>query len=269
MTRLRRLVTLNAVRIIARGRMAEIVALDGEEGRVVKLDRPEWSGVSSFESDVIERVAATGIPVAQSHGTITLEGRCDVVLDHIEGPSLEDILTRQPETLDQDGLARKFVVLQGDINAVSIDGLPDLTSRLGDEITRSGLTGDVVDRLSRRLDKLDDGKRHLCHFDFHPGNVLVSPTGWVVVDWLAAASGPPAADFARSLLLLGYHIPLANREFVQAVRRHGMQQTSLDDDTVDEWVRVLAAARIAEGYDGDYCEWLISVAEGSTLLRAV
>jgi aminoglycoside phosphotransferase (APT) family kinase protein len=249
--------------------MAEIVALDGEDGRVVKLDRPEWSGVSAFESDVIGRVAAMGIPIAQSHGTITLEGRCGVVLDRIEGQSLENVLTSDSETLDQDGIARKFVVLQGDINAVSIDGLPDLIRRLVDEITRSGLSAGVVDRLWRRLDKLDDGERCLCHFDFHPGNVLVSPNGWVVVDWLGAASGPPAADFARSLLLLGFHIPRANREFVQAVRRRGMQRTSLDDDAVDEWVRVLAAARIAEGYDGDYREWLISVAEGTTLLQTI
>jgi thiamine kinase-like enzyme len=127
----------------------------------------------------------------------------------------------------------------------------------------------LVERLSHRLGELDDGERRLCHFDFHPGNVLVSSSGWVVVDWLGSASGPPAADFARGLLLLGYRIPPAVADFVKAVRRHGLERRSLHDRVVDEWVRVLAAARIAEGFDGDYAEWLISVAEGSTLLRAV
>ena len=191
--------------------MAEIVTLEGEDGRVVKLDRPEWSGVSAFESDVIERVAAMGIPVARSYGTITLEGRCGVILDRIDGESLEAILTGRPRTVDQDGLAMEFVTLQGAINDAYIDGLPDLVTRLGDEITRSGLPPSVVDHHSRRLRELDQGQRRLCHFDFHPGNILVSHGGWVVVDWLGAASGPPAADFARTLLLLGHACPPPTR----------------------------------------------------------
>jgi hypothetical protein len=255
------------MRVIAQGRMAEIVTLDGQDGRVVKLDRPEWSGVSAFESDVIERVAAAGIPVARSYGTVTLEGRCGVILDRIDGESLEGVLTGQPEILDQDGLAIEFAALQGAINAVSIDGLPDLVGRLGDEIPRSGLGASAVDRLSRRLRELDPGVRHLCHFDFHPGNILVSPRGWVVVDWLGAASGPPVADFARTLVLLGHHIPAAAAGFVRGVYVHGSNRTGLDQHVVDEWVQIVAAARLAEGFDGKYAEWLVSVAEGSTLLR--
>lgn len=248
--------------------MAEIFALEGEHRRVVKLDRPEWSGVSAFESDVIRRVAAKGIPVAQSYGTITLDGRCGVVLDWIDGESLEGILIGRPETLDQDALAREFVALQGRINAVSMEALPDLVARLGDEITRSGLRAGVVDLLSHQLSELDDGERRLCHFDFHPGNILVSPEGWVVVDWLSVASGPAAADFARTLLLLGRDVPVADRDFVNSVRSHGMERMSMDDGAVDDWIRVLAGARLAEGFAGEYREWLIAVAEGSSVLRA-
>ena len=70
--------------------MAEVFALD--EDRVLKLDRPEWSGVSEFERDVITRVAASGLPVARAHGMMTVDGRRGVVLDHIHGRSLQDEL---------------------------------------------------------------------------------------------------------------------------------------------------------------------------------
>jgi aminoglycoside phosphotransferase (APT) family kinase protein len=257
------------VHVIAEGRTAEIVAVDGDDQRVVKLDKPEWNGLSAFESGVIERVAARGIPVARSHGTITLDGRCGMILDRIGGESLESILLGGSVSVDEDGLAREFVALQGTINAVTIDGLPDLVARLGDEITRGGLAADVVDRLVQRLLELDDGERRLCHFDYHPGNVLISPSGWVVVDWLGAASGPPAADFARTLLLLGYQVPVSAADFVRGLRRHGLARTSLEDPVLDDWVRVVAAARLAEGFDGEYREWLTSIAEGKISLGAV
>jgi len=35
------------------------------EGLVVKLDRPEWSGVSAFESEVITKVEASGDGVVE------------------------------------------------------------------------------------------------------------------------------------------------------------------------------------------------------------
>ena len=50
---------------------------------------------------------------------------------------------------------------------------------------------------------LDDGGRGVCHYDFHPANVLVGPNGWVVIDWLTAAAGPSSADLARTLVLWG------------------------------------------------------------------
>ena len=42
----------------------------------------------------------------------------------------------------------------------------------------------------------------LLHGDLHPGNVLLGPSGPVLIDWTDAGSGPPAHDTATSWLVL-------------------------------------------------------------------
>lgn len=41
------------------------------------------------------------------------------------------------------------------------------------------------------------------HFDLHPLNVLLGPTGPVVIDWPNARRGNPATDVALTWLLVG------------------------------------------------------------------
>jgi aminoglycoside phosphotransferase (APT) family kinase protein len=252
------------VELLAEGRMAEVFAYD--DGTVVKLDRPEWDGVANFESDVLDRVAAAGLPVAASHGVVTIDGRRGVVLDRIEGTTLRQVLEVEPGEPEVLALAQRFVLLQQSINATEIDGLPDLVTRLGQELTQGGLADPSVRQLTALLHELDDGRRGVCHFDFHPDNVLVSADGWVVIDWVTVATGPPTADLARTLLLRGYDAVPPTYEFMQAVRRHGLAERGVDDATCDGWVRVLAGARLAEGFKDPYAAWLGELSRGDLRL---
>jgi len=245
--------------------MAEVFAYG--EGRVVKLDRPEWSGVSAFESDVITKAAEAGLPVARSHGVVTIDDRCGVVLDRIHGRELTGELLDAGDA-EVALLAARFVDLQMSINRTHIAGLPDLVSRLAGELAHSGLAAGVLGQLTGDLAALNDGRRGVCHFDFHPGNVMVSGDEWVVIDWLGVASGPPAADLARTLVLCGQWTDPPIKTFMEEVRRLGLSRHGIDDHTCDSWVRVLAGARLAEGFGGEFSAWLHRVAEGEVRLFA-
>jgi Ser/Thr protein kinase RdoA (MazF antagonist) len=250
--------------LLAEGRMAEVFALD--EDRVLKLDRPEWNGVSEFERDVITRVAAAGLPVARAHGMMTVDGRSGVVLDRVSGRSLQDEIGLMEAEESVNESARRFAHLQQTINATRIDGLSELTTRMQDEIARSGLAPARMAELGALLRALDDGHRGICHFDFHPHNVIVGPQGWVVIDWLTAAAGPSLADLARTLVLRGREVDPPFGQFMREVRRSGLEERGADQGTCDAWVRVVAGARLAEGFAGAYAEWLRAVADGAIRL---
>jgi aminoglycoside phosphotransferase (APT) family kinase protein len=244
--------------------MSEVFALD--DGRVVKLDRPEWNGVAAFESDVLARAAAAGLPVPASHGVVTIDGRSGVVMERIEGTTLRAVLEVEPGEPELLALAMRFIDLQLEINLTELEGLPDLVTRLGQELPQSGLPDPLIDELTELLGQLDDGRRGVCHFDFHPNNVLVSPDGWIVIDWLTVAAGPPMADLARTLVLRGDGAVPPMYEFMQAVRRHSLAKRQVDEATCDAWVRVVAGARLAEGFEGDYADWLRELADGNLRL---
>jgi Ser/Thr protein kinase RdoA (MazF antagonist) len=243
--------------------MAEVFAMD--KARVVKLDRPEWSGVSAFESDAIARVASAGLPVARSHGVFTIDGRCGVILDRVDGRSLLQVVIETAET-GIDELAKTFANLQARINSTITAGLPDLLGRLRREIEHSGLPSALVGELTELLIQLDDGTRGVCHYDFHPDNVIVTASDWIVIDWLGVASGPPAADLARTLLLGAQIADSRVSEFTRGVRRYGLRQQGLGDDACDAWIRIAAAARLAEGFSGASAAWLQTIAEGAVKL---
>ena len=253
----------SGVELLASGRMAEVFVIDDE--RVVKLDRQEWNGVSAFESDVITRLAEAGLPVARSHGVVTIEGRCGVLLDRLYGRSLLRVVIETALT-DIDSLAEQFVALQAMINATVIEGLPDLVGRLSGEIEQSGLPSQLVSELGELLIQLDGGTRRVCHYDLHPDNVIVTAGGWIVIDWLGVASGPPVADLARTLLLGSQSADSRVSEFMRAVRQHGVRQCGMDEAACNAWIRLAAAARLAEGFSGESAAWLRTVAEGTVML---
>ena len=169
---------------------------------MLKLDRPEWNGLSVFEESVLTLLAAAGLPVARPHGTRTVDGRSGVVLDRVDGPSLLQVVAvAGPEEIDT--LAAEFVALQLRCNATHVAGLPELVPRLRRELEAGVPDAAQRAELLTMLGALDDGGEGVCHFDFHPSNVLVGPDGWVVIDWLTVATGPSAADLARTLVLWG------------------------------------------------------------------
>ncbi len=67
----------------------------------------------------------------------------------------------------------------------------------------------------------DEGDR-IMHLDLHPGNVMLTETGPVVIDWSNGAAGPPGADVAMASLIMRtsevHDLPLGVRLMATVVR---------------------------------------------------
>ena len=97
---------------------------------------------------------------------------------------------------------------------------------------------------------LGSGDRVL-HLDLHPGNVMLTSRGPIVIDWSNAAAGPAGADVAMAYLIMACsevdYLPLLIRPVVTSVRaavvRHFM--LGVRDDHVPHIV-VAARHRMAD-----------------------
>jgi aminoglycoside phosphotransferase (APT) family kinase protein len=155
-------------RVIASGRDAELLDLGG--GRLLR--RPRDLRPLDREADLMRLVRAASFPVPE-----VFEVRPDgMVLERIEGPTMLDDLGTHPWRIGRH--ARTLARLHRELHAIPApEGLP---APLG-----SPRPDDVV-----------------LHGDLHPGNVMLSPAGPVVIDWSNGARGPAGADVADAWLLL-------------------------------------------------------------------
>jgi aminoglycoside phosphotransferase (APT) family kinase protein len=122
------------------------------------------------------------------------------------------------------------------------------------------LPSDLRDAALRALEAMPDGAQ-LCHGDFHLDNILVTPRGPIVIDWMTATRGNPLADVARTLLLLTTGNPpsLVDRFLVKFIRRQFIAdylkryfELCLRDDTqLAAWQPIVAAARLNEQLPGE------------------
>ena len=85
--------------------------------------------------------------------------------------------------------------------------------------------------------------RSPAHGDFHPLNILGDISDPVIIDWLDARRGDPAADVCRSYLLLKLHAAEIAMPYLDAYCRLG----DMVGDAVLRWMPYVAAAKLAEG----------------------
>lgn len=243
------------VELLGAGRLAEVFAVGPDA--VVKLDRPEFNGVADHEAAIMRELARGGLPVPRVFDTVVIEGRHGILMERLDGPLLSDLI-RTGSSLDN--LAERFVDLHVSLHTEPPAALPGLVERLVTEIEGSGLPAETRAELVGCARSHGDGWV-VCHFDFHPDNVIVTRSGWRVIDWQAAASGPPVADFARTLMLRADAPDDFTSEFMRHVRRRGIRRRGLDRDEVVMWIRIVAAARLSEGFTGDEASRLKALAE--------
>ena len=185
---------------IAQGMTAEVYAWD--ETRVLKLFREGWPADRvAYEAAIARVVHAGGWPVPAVGDLVEVDGRRGLLYERVEGSSMMDCIARRPWTFSR--YTRLWAELHAGLHAGrTVPELPSQRTELANRIqTAQVLPPDLRQAALRALDAMPDGDR-LCHGDLWPGNVLMSPRGPIVIDWICATRGNPLADVARSSVLV-------------------------------------------------------------------
>ena len=190
----------NAQQPIAVGRTAEVFPY--EEGKVLKLFFPTIPQLwIDKEVDTGRYIQDAQLPVPKVYERMKLNDREGVVYERIDGPSLLNILAKKPWTVQR--CAQILAGLHAQVHAVTAPtnletqrewargGIPE-TNKLSKDIQQSVL---------QLLDSMPEGNQ-LCHGDFHPGNVIVTRRGPVIIDWMTASRGTACGDVARTSIIL-------------------------------------------------------------------
>lgn len=235
------------------GREAEVYGFG--DAAVLKLYRPGFGGHRT-EAAALRALDGQGI-APRLVDVVERGGRTGLVVERVPGSDMLAQLQRRPWHVL--AAARSLAATQLAVHAVPAPaGLADLREVMAARICDAGLPHQLLGFVSRILDGLPDGDR-LCHGDYHPGNVMLAGDRTAVIDWGAAARGPPEADHARTLLLLRWtdplpDTPLASRAVIATGRRllasayaRAYRRGSAALRQTESWLTVQLAARLSEG----------------------
>ncbi|MBS3795259.1 MAG: phosphotransferase [Candidatus Thorarchaeota archaeon] len=149
---------------------------------------------------------------------------------------------------------------------------PELRSQI-DYIRSDIETVDVLDShrktaILEYLNELPQGKT-LCHFDYHFENVICSPRGLVVIDWMNAVRGSAYADAARTRYILRHSAltgkpSILDRGFIHMFRRfvtsryvrEYCRSAGCYQEELDKWKLPILASRLSENIPEEHAKIL-------------
>lgn len=225
--------------LLGSGKMAEAFHYGDH---VLKLYRdPANRSVAFGEAAILAIVGDHGLPSPAVHAAGCYAGRWGLVMDRAPGQPLASLATADPTLVP--AALETMVQLHLAMHARTETRLSPLKPRLADRLRHApGLDTALRDTLLARLAALPEASR-LCHGDFHPFNIIGPPGAAMIVDWPDASSGPPAADVARSYLLMRHG---AGHALADAYLERYVAMSGITEADIRAWLPIIAAARLTE-----------------------
>ncbi|KRB86051.1 hypothetical protein ASE00_04725 [Sphingomonas sp. Root710] len=242
--------------LIASGMSADVIRLG--PGKVLKLFRDGVAdGIMTREIDGATWANEEGLLVPRPIGRRTVEGRQGIVFEALEGAPLLGPRSGWRIVRARAAL-RKLAEYHARIHRCSAAGL---VHHQHDILWVRILSADIDEDTRRaalaRIQAMPRGNT-LCHGDFHPGNAVETAQGIAAVDWSSASAGDPAADVARTEMLLRYGLygkMLRRSRIARWFRhraadfylRHYRRITGMADETIAYWRLPVAVSGLGAG----------------------
>lgn len=236
--------TVEKVPVKGTGRKANVLmertdkVVTRDKDTVLKIFGPNYK-VSAILNEAMNeaRAAETGLPVAKVLEVCKLRDHWCIRREFIEGKTLAEVMDEDRKNLTK--YLKEFVAIQCEIFSKTSERMGNLADKLDKQISASPVEKVTRYDLHMKLKSFPRGTS-LCHGDFNPSNVIITPKGdWRVIDWAHVRLGDPCADVARTYLLfwLSGHVAAAEKYMVLACEA---LKVALGD--IQKWLPIVAAA---------------------------
>ncbi len=245
------------MQLIGKGNTAEVYALN--DSRVLKLffdGIPRELVMGEYRKVVSIQEWVKHTPAAYSF--VDRGSRFGIVYERYHGEDMINVMLHEP--VQTDALSKVLAHTHAALHKhmASAGKVPSVKSKLDEDIRYAdGLSVQQKDCLTTYLSTLPEG-HSICHFDFHPGNIVLENGDPVIIDWMTACIGDPCADVARTCLLLNYGEMLnaspQEQAFIKSVQtnildvylREYLSCSGIKREDIEKWVLPVAAARLRE-----------------------
>lgn len=243
-------------KLLGQGNTAEIYQY--AQNKILKLFR------SGLAKEIIEReyqnsCAASellGNMVPKTYEMVDAEGRFGIVYEQIKGRDMMKAMISSLHHVKK--MSAQFAEYHFCMQKRTENQFLTVKEKLTDDIRYvKEFDESTKNRILEYLAALPDGNQ-LCHFDFHPGNIILSNGKPVIIDWMTACSGDPFADAARTCILLQFaelsHVPWGvnlcviclKKLMYKAYFKEYIRLAGCSREDIESWYLPIAAARLRE-----------------------
>lgn len=122
--------------------------------------------------------------------------------------------------------------------------LAKLKDKMDRKICETDIDATIRYELHTALESMPKHKK-LCHGDFNPTNIVMTPSGKpYILDWAHATQGNASADVAQTYLLF----KLAGKdEFAEKYLDLFCEKTGTEKKYIQKWLPIVAAAQSVKG----------------------
>ena len=171
---------------------------DGD--KVIKVFDSDYSKADILNEALNQaRIEETGLNIPKIAAVTTVDGKWAIVSDFIEGKTLAQLMSENPERLDE--YLNLFVDIQIEVHSKTASMLNKLKDKMNRKISEADIDATTRYELHTRLEGMPKHKK-VCHGDFNPSNIIITNDGVpYIIDWSHATQGNASADVARTYLL--------------------------------------------------------------------
>lgn len=222
-------------------RTGKTIYRDGE--MAIKVFDKDYS-----KSDVLNeslnqaRVEETGLNVPKIIEVTMIDGKWAIVSQFIEGKTLSQLMKENPDKYDE--YLNLFVDLQIKVHSMKCPLLNKLKDKMNAKICEAQLDATTRYDLHTRLEGMPKHTK-LCHGDFNPSNIIITPDGTpYILDWSHATQGNASADVARTYLLFWLK---GDMKKADQYLKLFCEKTGTEKKYIQTWLPIVAASQSVKG----------------------